>query len=190
MDDLVGTQAPARRLTDPDEAIAALELALPGLAALRLPCRRAINWSVLEAELGAVLPADYKLFCESYPSLVIGDFLGVGGPVPGFEVRWVHGARESLEIVAEWCEEADLAVPLHPYPTPGGLLPWAGSTQGDLFLWSTGPAGPQEWTVTVASRSSAWWHYTGGAVQFLADLVGGVLEPWALPQVRAEVIAR
>ncbi|GLW69414.1 hypothetical protein Kpho02_17130 [Kitasatospora phosalacinea] len=58
------------------------------------------------------------------------------------------------------------------------------SNRGDLLLWTTDPAGPREWTVTVASRSSAWWHCTGGAVQFLADLVGGAVEPWALPRVR------
>ncbi|WP_145786565.1 SMI1/KNR4 family protein [Kitasatospora atroaurantiaca] len=187
MDDFAGTQSPVRRLTDPEEAIAELERAVPGLTALRLPGPKTVNWRVLEAELGAVLPADYKLLCELYPPFVLSDFLGFGGPMPGLEDIWVRGTREDLETIAEWCEEAGLAVPLHPYPTPGGLLPWAGSTQGDFFLWTTSPAGPQEWTVTVASRSSAWWHYTGGAVQFLADLVSGALEPWALPQVRPEV---
>ncbi|MFJ8443370.1 hypothetical protein [Kitasatospora griseola] len=77
--------------------------------------------------------------------------------------------------------------PMHPYPAPGGLLPWAASSQGDFFLWTTSPAGPEDWTVTVASRNGGWWHYTGGAVQFLADLVSGALEPWALPRVRPEI---
>ncbi|GAA1964159.1 SMI1/KNR4 family protein [Kitasatospora viridis] len=189
MDYFAGTQTPAHRLTDPAEAIAALELAVPGMTSLRLPARQAIDWPVLEAELGVALPADYKLLCELYPSFVIGDFLGVGTPGPGRETGWVEGTLEELETIAEWCAEADLAVPLHPFPAPGGLLPWAGSPQGDFFLWSTNPADPQEWTVTVASRSSVWWHYTGGAVQFLADFVTGVLEPWALPRVRAEAAA-
>ncbi|MFG2919277.1 SMI1/KNR4 family protein [Kitasatospora sp. NPDC048298] len=189
MDDLVGTQAPARRLTDLHEALAALEAVVPGLSELRLPAPESIDWQLVEAGLGTALPADYKLLCERYRPFVLGDFLGIGGPTPGHEDRWLRGMREELETVGEWCEETDLTDPLHPYPTPGGLLPWAGSNQGDFFLWTTGPAGPQEWTVTVASRSSAWWHYTGGAVQFLADLVGGVLEPWALPRVRADVTA-
>ncbi|WP_233289322.1 hypothetical protein [Kitasatospora sp. MBT63] len=110
-------------------------------------------------------------------------------PEPGGESDWVRATREELETVAEWCAEADSAVPLHPFPAPGGLLPWAASPQGDFFLWRTGPASPQEWTVTVGSRSSVRWEYTGGAVQFLADLAGGVLEPWALPPIRAEVVA-
>jgi hypothetical protein len=189
MDDLAGTQAPTRRMTDPAEALTALELSLPGLAALRPAAPRAVNWPVVEAGLGVVLPADYKLLCETYPPIAIGGFLGIGGPEPGCESVWVRALRDELETVAEWCEEADLAVPLRPFPTPGGLLPWAGSTQGDVFLWTTSPAGPQDWTVTVASRNSVWWHFTGGAVQFLAELVGGVLDPWALPEIRAEVAA-
>ncbi|WP_431676646.1 SMI1/KNR4 family protein [Kitasatospora sp. KL5] len=188
MDEFVGTQTPVRRLTDPAEAIPALEDAVPGLAALRLPARPDIDWQVTEAELGTVLPDDFKLLCALYPPLVIGDFLGVGGPAPGRESLWVQGRVETLETITEWCEEAEPAVPLHPYPAPGGLLPWAESNQGDFFLWNTGPGVPNEWTVTVASRSSAWWHYTGGAVQFLADLVSGAVERWALPKVRPEVM--
>ncbi|MFI6985188.1 SMI1/KNR4 family protein [Embleya sp. NPDC050154] len=188
MDDFAGTQTPIRRLTEPAETIAELEQAVPGLAALRLSVPADIDWQTAETELGAVLPADFKLLRELYPRFVLGDFLGIGGPGPGRESAWVQGVRETLQIISEWCEEADLAVPLHPYPAPGGLLPWAESNQGDFFLWTTNPAGPQAWTVTVASRSSAWWHYTGGAVQFLADLVTGAVEPWALPKVRPDVV--
>ncbi|MFJ9777884.1 SMI1/KNR4 family protein [Kitasatospora sp. NPDC101157] len=187
MDDFAGTQAPIRRLSDPVEAIAVLESAVPGLASLRLPEARNVNWRQVEAELGTALPEDFKLLRELYPTFGLGDFLGVSGPERGHEQFWVQGMRSALEDVEEQCAQADLAVPLHPYPAPGGLLPWAGSNQGDFFLWTTDPAGPQEWTVTVASRSSVWWRYTGGAVQFLADLVTGAVEPWALPRIRSDV---
>ncbi|MGW4651239.1 SMI1/KNR4 family protein [Kitasatospora sp. NPDC004289] len=187
MDDFVGAQAPVRRLTDPAEAVAALESAVPGLVALRLPEPRNVDWPLVEAGLGTALPEDFKLLRELYPTFGLGDFLGFSGPERGHEQRWVEGARGSLEDLEELCSEANIAVPFHPFPAPGGLLPWAGSNRGDLFLWATGPAGPQEWTVTVASRSSAWWHYTGGAVQFLADLVTGTVEPWALPRVSPDV---
>ncbi|GHH94073.1 SMI1/KNR4 family protein [Streptomyces capillispiralis] len=186
MNDLVGTQAPGCRLIDPAEAVTELERALPGLVAHRLPTPAGIDWPRLESVLGTALPADYKLLCELYPTFELSDFLRVGGPAPGAEVAWAEDT-EDLDIVAEWCADADLAVPMRPYPAPGGLLPWSSSTQGDFFLWTTSPAGPQEWTVTVASRNGAWWHYTGGAVQFLADLVSGVLKPWALPTVRPEI---
>ncbi|MFG2794425.1 SMI1/KNR4 family protein [Streptomyces sp. NPDC048419] len=186
MDDLAGTQAPGCRLTNPVESVAELERVLPGLVAHRLPTPASVDWPRLESVLGTALPADYKLLCELYPAFELSDFMLVGGPAAGAEVAWAEDT-EDLEIVAEWCEDANLAVPMHPYPAPGGLLPWSTSNQGDYFLWTTSPAGPEEWTVTVASRNGAWWHYTGGAVQFLADLVGGVLELWGLPTVRPEI---
>ncbi len=187
VDDLIGTQEPRRRLTGPAAAVGELERAVPALVAHRLPAPADIDWPRVEAGLGTVLPADYKLLCELYPAFELSGFLAVTRPAPGREESWAQGARELLETVGEWCEDADLAVPLRPYPAPGGLLPWATSNQGDFFLWTTSTAGPQEWTVTVASRSGGWWHYAGGAVQFLADLAGGTLEPWALPTVRPEV---
>jgi hypothetical protein len=146
-----------------------------------------VDWGVVEAELGTALPADFELLSSLYPAFDLGDFLRVVTPSPGQERAWVQGVRDDLEIVAEWCEDAELAVPLCPYPTSGGLLPWATSLQGDFFLWSTSPAGPGEWAITVASRNGGWWHYTGGMVQFLADLVTGAVELWELPSVPAEV---
>ncbi|KND25815.1 hypothetical protein [Streptomyces acidiscabies] len=44
---------------------------------------------------------------------------------------------------------------------------------------------PPGWAriVTVASRNLEWWHYSGGAVRFLAEWVSGTLKPWALPEL-------
>jgi hypothetical protein len=127
------------------------------------------------------------MLCSLYPTFDLGDFLRVAVPIPGREEAWVQGVRDNLEIVAEWCEDAELAVPLYPHPSPGGLLPWGASLEGDFFLWSTNPAQPGDQRVTVASRNGDWWYYTGGMVQFLAELVTGAVEPWGLPSVRAEV---
>ncbi|MEU5308458.1 SMI1/KNR4 family protein [Streptomyces sp. NPDC021562] len=187
MDDLIGTQVPRLRLYEPVEAVAALERAVPELAGHRRSAPADINWLMVQADLGVGLPDDYKLLCELLPAFALDDFLLLGGPQPGTEAAWVQGTREELEIVAEWCAEADLAVPLQPYPAAGGLLPWAASNEGDIFLWKTGPADPRDWMVTVASRNGGWWHYAGGAVQFLADLVSGALEPWGLPSVHPAV---
>lgn len=160
---------------------------LPGLVAHRLPTPKNVDWARVESELGVVLPADFRLLCELYPVFALSDFMYLGAPEPGAEVAWVQAAHENLEIIAEWCENADLDVPMYLYPAPGGLLPWGTSNQGDYFLWTTNPAGAQEWIVTVASRNGGWWHYTGGVIQFLADLVSGILEPWGLPTVRPEI---
>ncbi|MGW0140185.1 hypothetical protein [Streptomyces calvus] len=143
MDDLVGTQAPGCRSTDPAESVAELERVLPGLVAHRLPTPASVDWPRLESVLGTALPADYKLLCELYPTFELSDFLRVGGPAPGAEAAWAEDT-EDLEVLAEWLEDADLPVPMHPYPAPGGLLPWSSFNQGNFFLWTTSPAGPQE----------------------------------------------
>ncbi|MFD9685745.1 SMI1/KNR4 family protein [Kitasatospora sp. NPDC059088] len=186
MEDLIATQTPHRRLLDPDEAIAELERAVPGFDALRLAAPATFDWPALEAALGSPVPADYQRLCELYPPFVLGDFLSVHHPTAGREREWPQWLQDDLETVAEWCEDSDPVIPLRPYPSPGGFLPWGGSNQGDVFLWSTSPAGPQEWTVTVASRSGAWWHYGGGLVQFLADLTSEAVQPWGLPRVRPQ----
>ncbi|MFD3355685.1 SMI1/KNR4 family protein [Streptomyces fradiae] len=188
MDALIGTQTPDRRLTDPATAVAALERVVPELGRLRRTASSGIDWAQVERYLGVGLPSDYKLLAGTYPSLVFGDFLHVGFPPHGREKAWAEDTSD-LEILAEWCQDAETTVPLRPFPAPGGLLPWATSYQGDYFLWHTREADPDEWTITVASRNGGWWHYAGGAVQFLADLVGGSVALWELPPVWPSVRA-
>ncbi|TGB02603.1 SMI1/KNR4 family protein [Streptomyces palmae] len=183
----MGIQAPERRITDPEEAIAALERAVPGLVEHRRPAPASVDWRLLEDGLGTPLPADYRRLAEWYPTFALGDFLLVGLPEPGEEGGLLRGVREDLEgVIQEWWE-ADMSIGLRPHPAPGGLLPWAESNEGDKLLWRTTGDDPQHWTVTVASRNGGWWYYEGGAVQFLAEYCAGTLEPWALPPVTAEV---
>ena len=186
-EDLIGTQAPRRRITDPGEAIAALERAVPGLVENRRSVPAAIDWALLEDGLGTVLPADYKRLAEWYSTFALGDFLLVGLPEPGEEHHHLRAIRDDLEGVLHAWAEADMSIGLRPHPAPGGLLPWAESNEGDKFLWSTPGDDPQQRLVTIASRNGGWWHYEGGAVQFLAELCDGTLEPWALPPVAPEV---
>ncbi|TVL91078.1 SMI1/KNR4 family protein [Streptomyces sp. SAJ15] len=184
-DDLIGTQTPKRRITDPAEALAALELALPGLTALRRPEPAELDWAVVEEGLGSGLPADVRHLAERYRSFAVGDFLLVALPEPGEEHHMLQGVRDTLEVLADAWWEPGLGLSLH--PAPGGLLPWGESNESDKFMWTTTGDSPEDWVVTVASRSGGWWHYGGGMVQFLAEYCGGTLEPWALPPIDPEV---
>lgn len=186
MEELIGIQAPRHRITDPVLVVRRLERAIPGLAEHRRPAPATVDWLLLEKALSTCLPADYKLLAALYPTFTLGDLLVVCLPEPGAEQYRLRGIRSDLEIVQDWWE-ADMSIGLRPHPAPGGLLPWAESNQGDFFLWTTTGAGPDDWPVTVASRNGDWWHYTGGAVQFLAELVDGTLHWWGLPPVRPEV---
>ncbi|MCC3770174.1 SMI1/KNR4 family protein [Streptomyces sp. UNOC14_S4] len=188
-DDLIGTQAPAHRIGDPAEAIRVLERAVPGLVAYRRAEPAALGWAVPESELGTALPADFKLLAELYPTFVIGDFLSVALPGPGAERGWADGVRDGLETVIRDWWEGGMSIGLPPHPAPGGLLPWGESLHGDVFLWTTTGPGPDAWPVTVASRNGGWWHYEGGVVQFLAELLDGSLEAWGLPDIRTDDVA-
>ena len=186
MDDLIGTQAPPRRLEDRAEALAAFQHASPELAALQRPEPAAIDWSYVEGRLATSLPPDFKLLAERYPDLTIGGTLYVGFPQPGAEYGWVDGTLEELEIVEEWCEDAGLEPPVRAFPHPGGLLSWGGTDWGDILLWTTREAAA-DWTVTVATRGGGWWHYDGGLVQFLTGLVDGSVDQWGLHKIKPEV---
>ncbi|MFF9453234.1 hypothetical protein [Streptomyces flaveolus] len=58
VDDLIGTQNPQMRLTDPASAVAALERAAPGLTRLRRTAPADIHWAQAEESLGTGLPSD------------------------------------------------------------------------------------------------------------------------------------
>ncbi|QKW06562.1 SMI1/KNR4 family protein [Streptomyces sp. NA04227] len=177
-DDPIETQTPKRRITDPAEALAALERAVPGLADHRRSAPAVLDWALVEESLGTALPSDYKHLAEWYPTFAIGDYILVSLPEPGEEPLAHRGFQSALEVLVDASLEPDLG--LLAYPAPGGLLPWSESDESDKFMWSTAGETPQEWFVTVAGRGGAWWHYEGGAVQFLAELCDSTLEPWGL----------
>ncbi|MFJ3728928.1 SMI1/KNR4 family protein [Streptomyces sp. NPDC090045] len=184
-DDLIETQTPARRITDPAEALAALERAVPGLLHHRRSEPAVLDWPLVEEGLGTALPADYKDLAQWYPAFTLGNYLLVGLPGPGEELQLLRDTHSTLEVLVDAWLEPELGLQAH--PVVGGLLPWAESDESDKFMWSTAGASPQEWRVTVAGRGGAWWHYEGGAVQFLAELCDGTLEPWGLRVVGPEV---
>ncbi|MFI5666609.1 hypothetical protein [Streptomyces sp. NPDC051704] len=180
MEELMGTQRPVRRIVRPDEAIALLERAVPGLAALRRQDPAVFDWRAVEAAIGTALPSDFKSLAEWYPAFELDEFLGVCTPLPGEEDGWAKGTAEERE-------GGDSAYPADLRPAElasTALMSWGESTDGDQFFWSALGDDPEQWPVTVCSRNGPWWHYAGGTVQFLAELCDGTLEPWALPPVR------
>lgn len=183
--ELIDKQTPKRRITDPAEALAALERAVPGLAGMRRSAPAALDWAFVEDSLGTALPSDYKYLAERYPTFAIGDCILVSLPEPGEEHLVRRGFQSTLDVLVDAWLEPDTG--LSAFPAPGGLLPWAESDEGDKFMWTTAGQTPQEWFVTVAGRGGAWWHYEGGAVQFLAELCDHTLEPWGLRSVDPEV---
>ncbi|THA84533.1 hypothetical protein E6U81_11755 [Streptomyces sp. A0592] len=179
----MGTQKPVRRIIDADEAVTALERAVPGLVDIRRQEPAVFGWREVEEILGTALPADFKALAEWCPPFELDDFLTVSLPEPGEERDWARAMEKEngdwgSNCPAELRPEELLSAP---------LMAWADSAEGDRFFWSGLEGDPDHWPVTVWSRNGPWWHYEGGTVQFLAELCGASVEPWALPTVRPRV---
>jgi hypothetical protein len=183
VEELIGTQKPVRRIPGPDEAIPVLERTVPGLVELRRQKPAVFDWRAVEESLGTALPSDFKSLAEWYPAFDLDDFLRVIVPWPGEEGGWAKASNEQRNG-GESEYPADLR-PLELVST--SLMCWGNSAEGDNFFWSVVGDDPEHWPVTVCSRNGPWWHYEGGMVQFLSELCGGGLEPWALPPVRPQV---
>lgn len=79
--------------------------------------------------------------------------------------------------VLEDLAEADMAHGCVPFPQPGGLLPCAGTSSGDVFYWRTGDPDPDAWPVVVSTRNDDWWEYGKGLISLLAGLISGEVLP-------------
>ncbi|WP_406187180.1 hypothetical protein [Streptomyces sp. NBC_01006] len=183
VEELIGTQKPMRRILDPDEAIAALERAVPGLVALRRQEPAVFDWRAVEEGAGRALPSDFKSLAEWYPAFDLDDFLAIMLPWPGEDI-----GRAKAEGTESKGWDSDYPAELRPLELVStSLMPWGDSAEGDRFFWSVLGDDPEHWPVTICSRNGPWWHYEGGMVQFLAELCDGALDPWALPPVKPEI---
>jgi hypothetical protein len=150
-----------------------LERALRGLRPLRPAEPRGIDWEAMERLLGADLPPDYKEFAEAYPALELDGFLRVRSPDPGMEQEFVADVMYELEILTD-LQDSEAPAGHVPYPEPGGLLPWGGSVEGDVFYWRTVVgAAPEHWPVVASGRNGSWWECEDGVLAFLVGVVSG-----------------
>ncbi|MGW4874304.1 hypothetical protein [Streptomyces chartreusis] len=156
-----------------------LEAALPSMTRWRVPGGRSVDWAALEADLGTALPSDFHSLAESYPILVVDDFLMVLVPRPGAEASWASEARED-EILQDLYEMGD-ADNYVPYPQPGGLISWAQSNSGDAFYWRTSSEDPDAWPVVVRGDNGDWSEFPVGAVEFLAGVYGRTIDVPGMP---------
>jgi hypothetical protein len=133
----------------------------------------ATQWRQVEEALGTALPSDYKEFVSQFGSGYIDRFLWILSP---FE-RW-----DSRNLVWQLDEQRDIGrilreslgydmLPFGFYPQPGGLLPWAGTDDGDVLYWATKPADPDRWPVVLAYRDGDWEEIATTMTRFLEDLL-------------------
>ncbi|MEU7476658.1 hypothetical protein AB0A63_11805 [Lentzea sp. NPDC042327] len=125
----------------------------------------------VERTLGIGLPPDFHALVNRFPTGYFSSFVTVPSPV-----RLANGNSpflwEAQDALAVLREAADTAHPA--YPAPGGLLPWASSTEGHVFFWRTGDEDPARWpTVFCDDELTGWGEYPGTASEFLRDVLTG-----------------
>ncbi|WP_309646738.1 SMI1/KNR4 family protein [Phenylobacterium sp.] len=134
-------------------------------------------WEPIEAELGTVLPQDYKNFVRLYGNGSFMEFLCVHTPTSGS--IYVRLAPEVRTICKNLLIEDDLPYPL--WPAPGGLLPLGKTDFGDYLFWlPRGP--PADWKIVVWGRGLGQFEvFDCDLTDFLAGLAIGDMIPEDFP---------
>lgn len=139
------------------------------------------RWEPIEVAIGAALPCDYKEFSRLYGSGGILDFIYVETP------RTADGGADFARWVGEICRgfgHMERETPTVYWPSPGGLLPFGRSMDGDHFFWQThGP--PGDWRVASWNRGGLSGEnietFECDFTDFLAGIVTGSITSAALP---------
>src|SRR4051794_13877109 len=111
----------------------------------------AVDWPAVETDLGTSLPGDYK---------EIVDLFGPGG-FDEYVDLLVPGAL-GMDLV-DWAKSEG-------YPDPEGFLRWGSSEQELDFVWQTGTADPDEWSVLVG-QFGEWERFDCGLGEFLVRML-------------------
>lgn len=135
-------------------------------------------WQPIEAELGTALPQDYKDLVRVYGSGCYMEFFEIDVPrCPNFNIRLEY----QVPLVSEnfvYGDDRSYAL----WPTPGGLLPFGGTDNGDSLFWLTRGA-PADWGVVVWDQADLDFElFDCDLTSFLAGLATGEILPKAFPE--------
>ena len=107
------------------------------------------RWLLIERELRIGLPATYKNLIDEFGESSWDDFLHILSPFSENPyLNLIEMGQMTLEAdrISRRSFPAHYPVPL--YPEKGGLLPWAGTDNGDSLYWITA-ASPDEWPTVI-----------------------------------------
>ncbi|WP_369190181.1 SMI1/KNR4 family protein [Streptomyces sp. R08] len=138
------------------------------------------DWDEVEAALGVQLPADFKQLVRAYGAHHFAEFLTPLTPFAGRDLL-VGPAKRLLEQERGFRDRYPEDSPYPFYPEPGGLLPWAGTDNGDRVCWLTAGK-PDAWTV-VCWNPRGWSYdpHPVGAVEFLVGWLSGRISTSVFP---------
>jgi hypothetical protein len=130
------------------------------------------DWALVEADLGLELPSDFRTLIQRYGR---GQFQSFITPLMPFgqDATLVVEARRLQKDDQPFREDYPQSCPYAVYPEPGGLLPWAGTDNGDRICWFT-EGRPDTWTTVIWNpRDCDYDAHAVGAVTFLHGWLSG-----------------
>lgn len=135
-------------------------------------------WRPVEAELGTLLPTDYKEFARLYGGGYFMEFMGID--IPRYSNPNMRLELSCRVVSRSFSSDDDLPYPM--WPQPGGLLSFGGTDNGDCLFWlRDGP--PEEWRVVVWDRGLQTFEVIDRDLTgFLAGLITGEVLPAAFPE--------
>ncbi|WP_328468371.1 SMI1/KNR4 family protein [Actinoplanes sp. NBC_00393] len=157
-----------------------LERVAPAFLAQRSETVLPIDWEFVQNHFGITFPADYREYRSHYRHLLIDGFLTILGPVPGDEQGYVAATAEHLELFRGMADD-DMTEGYTFHPEAGGLFPWGGSSEGDMFFWRMSGPDPDRWPSVVFSRNLDWWEHDGTMLSLVVGLIDGSVEHRGLP---------
>jgi hypothetical protein len=110
------------------------------------------RWRAVEQSLGLELPKSYKQLVDLFGASVWADFLYVFSPFDE-RLNFERRGKQILEADRESRREFPEHYPIALFPEPGGLLPWAGTDNGDTFYFITA-ATPDRWPTLIKDSRS------------------------------------
>lgn len=153
-------------------------VALQRLKAILTPPKRLAEtagpetWETSERDLGTALPDDYKEFVSTYGTGRIDGFLWIFTPAASSEhLNLVEANRAHARLLDEMREWDPGYRPYDLYPTPGGLLAFGATDNGNVIYWRT-RGEPNHWTVVAyESRGPQHVDFNGSMTEFMAALL-------------------
>ncbi|GIG68938.1 hypothetical protein [Phytomonospora endophytica] len=161
-----------------------------------------IGWDEIEAELGLVLPADYKAWGDRYRTIRIAEYLIIENLRSLFGQGTAGNLRDRVASPFGYIRDAvrrDASAPLRTttglfpyqaqvlnfYPESSGLL-YVGLGDNNEVVGLLPPGGDRnDWKIVVTDARE-WWIYDGKFEDFLKAIVTGGIEcdlfPWLSEQ--------
>jgi hypothetical protein len=141
------------------------------------------RWPAVEESINLKLPGSYKTLIDLFGASSWGNFLQVLSPFDDGRLNFQHWAKQVLDADRVSRGQFPSHYPLPLYPEPGGILPWAGTDNGDaLYFITAGPA--DDWpTVIKGPRSPEFEVSFLSPALLVHHFAAGTLRSTILPQM-------